>query len=84
MYIIHFQVTGTGGFPYDMLRYDRCFPSDTGSTQSMEVDRDVRYSKETRVIKLTTYSTKKTWEPTNARWNSFGWGVTQVDEPQKA
>jgi hypothetical protein len=84
MYAIHFEVLGRGGFPYDMLRHDRCFPSDTGSAQSMEVEPDVRYSNVDRTIKLTAYTTNKNWKPTTERWNSFQWGVFKVEEARKA
>ena len=83
MYIHTFEVMGRGHFPFDMLRYDHCFPRDTTSAQNMEVQPDVRH-REDRTIRLIAHSSSKTWEPTIERWNSFGWGVFKVEEARKA
>jgi len=87
-YYTDFEVTGRGGFPYDMLRYDRCYPTDTLSAQTMEIhdewapDAAMRV-KGDRTIKLRCIHSGKQWEPTKARWNSFGWGVTEIHEPRR-
>lgn len=61
---ITFQVTGKGVFPFDMLRYDGCYPMDTGSAQLLP---------ETvlRTIKLVAPD----GHCTEGRWNSFLWSV---------
>jgi len=83
VYFTDFEVTGHGWFPYDMLRYDQCYPIDTASAQSMEVAEDLRYSPTLRIIKLRAIHSSKQWEPTAARWNSFGWGVTKTEPARK-
>jgi hypothetical protein len=83
MWATTFEVEGNGGFPYDMLRYDTCFPLDTLSAQTMEVSSEVRYSGELRTIKLRCIHRYKTWVPTVARWNSFGWGLKSIEPAVK-
>ncbi len=63
-----FEVTGRGEFPIDMLRYDCCFPN-TGS-DSAAIMHDG-----TRTVSLVKYHADKEPLITDARWNSFGWGV---------
>lgn len=69
-----FKVTGRVRFPFDMLRYDSCYPAS---------ERD------SNVIEATTYDDKGPFEvelkshsesviyngPTDARWRSFCWQV---------
>ena len=72
MYIIDFEVSGAGSFPYDMLRYDACHPISGENTAAMvSYPGDVR---EVRTVKLRTYSaTKAGRQLTPDRWQSFGW-----------
>jgi hypothetical protein len=60
---IGFGVTGTGQFPFDMLRYDLCWPSS-------EFDSRLLGASHQRTIIL-----KGLKLPTAARWESFGWRV---------
>lgn len=59
-----FEVAGSGQFPFDMLRYDSCWPADEASAHRMAHDR------ERRTVKLFGYT-----QPTDARWASFMWRV---------
>lgn len=68
-----FIVRGRGPFPFDMLRFDSCYPATSTDAAKMEHHRD-----EDRSIKLTTDS----WlAPTKDRWASFLWGVTEEETP---
>jgi hypothetical protein len=65
-----FAVEGTGAFPIDMLRYDRCLPNDEIDSmliiESMQFDPDFTG---TRTIILRCYNRR----PTPQRWKTFGW-----------
>lgn len=59
---------GAGPFPFDMLRYDHCFPAD--ETYSGELGRD--HYQHDRVVVLAKYALQPgRW--TTDRWKSFGW-----------
>lgn len=75
-----FRVIGRGEFPYDMLRYDGCYPYDSESAAKLATPPVYRgeevYAKfrhERRVISLGTWKDQKYWQATAARWSSFGW-----------
>jgi hypothetical protein len=57
-------VTGRGVFPFDMLRYDRCYPADSNAAFNMDRTQDLRF------VKLNSWLV-----PTIDRWSSFGWSV---------
>ena len=64
----YFAVRGTGPFPFDMLRYDQCWPHrEMDSSLMRETDYD-----EERVVNLCSYGPTG---PTHRRWKSFGWTV---------
>lgn len=70
-----FVVEGTGRFPYDMLRYDHCWPYDSTDAFHMEYkpsDRSVRR------IRLQTYGDRFSVRPTTKRWESFTWRVIEA------
>jgi hypothetical protein len=65
-----FKVRGAGRFPYDMLRYDACWPATQDDVSAMQLeimhgDRSV------------TLSTQAKSAPTIGRWESFGWRVIE-------
>lgn len=64
-----YTVTGSGSFPFDMLRYDSCWPSDGNSAREMDSSWLVQRPG-LRTIHLTSYS-----PPTVGRWSSFLWRV---------
>jgi hypothetical protein len=64
-----YWVTGRGHFPFDMLRYDRCWPC-TGE-DAILIDYNQR-NREPRSIHLRSYQM-----PTIGRWSSFLWSVGQ-------
>lgn len=69
-----FTVTGHGVFPFDMLRYDRCFPATERDSHTVEhTTRGRLATGEARTVTLTMADPKRL--PTEARWQSFGWTV---------
>ena len=68
-YIQRFSVTGRGFFPFDMLRYDRCWPESQDDVTNLGLNEMVR------VVTLKRYSSVKGELPTIARWQSFRWEV---------
>lgn len=85
MYLTTFTVEGSGAFPFDMLRYDTCYPDSSVSVSFME-------GKEKRRVRLCRLSQYKPYlpnfiegrfkgsicTPTADRWESFGWVVVEV------
>lgn len=66
--VVNFEVSGRGRFPFDMLRYDRCWP-----TKEFEISKLGGYLAETTTISMAGYS-----QPTVDRWKSFGWLVSNI------
>jgi hypothetical protein len=69
-YFVRFTVEGSGIFPLDMLRYDRCYPrseNDANTAQDGRVRRQVEL--------LAPNRAEAYWQPTAGRWESFGWKV---------
>lgn len=73
MYVLEFEVSGVADFPFDMLRYDECFPARSEDVSKM-CGRDKR-----RSVTLRTYTTDRRQMPTDGRWKSFGWRVTKCE-----
>lgn len=67
MKLRQFVVSGRGTFPFDMLRYDACFPRGPEDSALMG-------ETEHRSVTLVTISQSA---PTIARWNSFNWSCTE-------
>ena len=70
LYVSILAVTGSGPFPFDMLRRDRCFPLSEDDAFMVGYDRDDK----TRIVQLVRFSEDGTGA-TRARWQSFGWEV---------
>lgn len=67
-----FVVEGYGTFPFDMLRYDSCWPlTESDALKLHWVPGDGNGH---RSIALTTLHEPR-WEPTEGRWSSFTWKV---------
>jgi hypothetical protein len=74
-YLQKATVTGRGGFPLDMLRYDSCWPSspdDVSKIHASFIERDT-YS---ITLSRTTDSARSQW--TADRWFSFGWALQEI------
>lgn len=67
-----YYVTGRGDFPFDMLRYDACWPA-TGDDAAKLAPRNLQTH---RSILMRSYK-----EPEIGRWSSFGWpaGTEKLD-----
>lgn len=65
-----FEVTGTGKFPVDMLRYDCCWPAREGTDT-----RPILGDNDDGSLKVQTIRLESHKEPTTRRWQSFGWRV---------
>lgn len=66
-----FTVAGSGQFPLDMLRRDKCHPQ-------AEIDAttaQARGSSLDRHVTLERQRGDRWWHPTFGRWQSFGWRV---------
>lgn len=68
-----FIVAGAGEFPFDMLRYDSCFPHD--QTDAWQI----RHEEQREVTLIHRHIDSRKWRPTIERWRSFGWVVIEID-----
>jgi hypothetical protein len=73
---VSFIVEGSGEFPFDMLRYDSCFPRDEGQARQMGDTHERRRVHLVRRIPADVPFP----EPTVARWESFLWRVVPLHE----
>lgn len=65
-----FTVTGSGPFPFDMLRYDQCWPYESEDAAKMSGDEIRSIVLQTDWKRVITYK----------RWSSFTWeAVPGVD-----
>lgn len=70
-----YEVQGKGGFPLDMLRYDRCwFARETDSLMVLGARKASDYVIRVRGLQ----------PPTEARWKSFGWVLATAADKQVA
>lgn len=68
--IKYFAVIGSGAFPMDMLRYDRCWPVDSNDAANLtDYNSSVDLSLKRRAVVLGTVADRNTPD----RWSSFGW-----------
>lgn len=65
-----YYVTGSGIFPFDMMRFDSCWPATGEDAAKLEWERMGERGRNLRSIRMESYS-----EPTIARWSSFNWSV---------
>lgn len=71
-YTTKFKVKGRGQFPFDMLRYDGCYPHSSVDAAALSESR------ERRTVKLVMQS-RNDFGPTVERWASFCWEVVVED-----
>lgn len=73
-----FTVEGTGEFPYDMLRYDQCWPhySEDASALGSPYTAEERRSRRRVVLECAHDS-----GPCEERWASFTWRVVERGMP---
>ena len=70
-------VEGSGEFPYDMLRYDACWPRTEQDAHQMNLAATCQG--DVRRVELLTYKEYKSWQPTVGRWHSMGWKVIECE-----
>jgi hypothetical protein len=76
-----YYVTGRGYFPFDMLRYDACWPASGEDAARIEWEfakPGDKVRRDQRSVRLRSYR-----EPTVDRWTSFGWSVGVHDFTEK-
>ena len=67
---LRFIVEGTGEFPFDMLRYDQCWPA--GEVDASQMMEHNNHGLVKRKVVLETFNKHA---PTSGRWASFLWRV---------
>lgn len=72
MYEHKFTVEGRGQFPFDMLRYDGCFPAREAESVKLE-----HFERGERTVDLIHRCEDRHWMPMDDRWRSFGWRVVK-------
>jgi len=77
-----FKVTGSFGFPLDMLRYDACFPAD--EQQSALIGHTFVAPRKAITVRLARYTRRDMATITPERWESFGWRVEPRSVEEKA
>ena len=70
-----FTVEGRDPFPMDMLRYDACWPADTGGALAISWSHTREPGPGNHKITLNTWLVGITPE----RWQSFGWTVVSQE-----
>lgn len=73
MKIYKFTVTGHGPFPFDMLRYDKCYPDTSEDVVKMDKPTP-RLGLDPRSVNMSSTA----GAPTAERWSSFGWTVNAL------
>jgi hypothetical protein len=68
--IYEYFVTGHGTFPFDMLRFDSCWPASGEDAAKLEWFTEGHAYRKNRSIRMRSYR-----EPTVDRWSSFNWSV---------
>ena len=72
--IYTYEVTGTGSFPLDMLRYDAAYPASPRAVDTlMDASRGFNATSGVRF----TLRLRSHYPPTIERWRSFTWGVVK-------
>jgi hypothetical protein len=69
-----FTVIGHGKFPIDMLRYNACFPYQSGD--STKIAHSIKFAEERNEYKINLCQPAGYSPPNIERWRSFGWEVT--------
>jgi hypothetical protein len=76
-YLQTFKVIGSGGFPFDMLRYDKCYPASSDDSAQLDDPRHYKMSDKPRTIELMRYVMVRHNVPTAEKWKSFGWKLIE-------
>jgi len=69
-----FSVEGSGEFPLDMLRFDRCWPSGAGDAAQIGAHYGMADPEAVRA-RTVALETAEKYAPNRQRWLSFRWRV---------
>ena len=72
-HLYKYEVTGNGIFPWDMLRYDCCWPASSEDAFNLEKPTDPEKRVKPRTVRMSSIQA-----PTEGRWTSFLWRVEHV------
>lgn len=79
LYIFRFTVEGSGEFPFDMLRYDECFPRHESEARGLaRTYANGKADINRHTVELVSRGRARHWLPNVGRWRSFGWEVKPV------
>ena len=67
---VRFKVDGIGDFPFDMLRYDACYPATSEDASRLS-------ERPSGLYRIGLIAHTSLGAPTVGRWNSFGWRVVK-------
>lgn len=76
-YFYRFTVESQYPFPTDMLRYDECWPADSESAHMIALSHEIQGELGKRTY---TLNTRIPTGPTVARWESFMFKVTEIED----
>ena len=76
---VRFTVEGSGTFPFDMLRYDACWP-ESESRDSYRLAADYGNDKNPPSRRQVTLLSDNRHAPTYGRWESFTWKVISSEK----
>jgi hypothetical protein len=68
---LFFVVEGDGRFPFDMLRYDQCWPASEADSLRLADE----WTAPRRIVLITDSVTAPTVDP----WRSHGWSVVHTE-----
>jgi hypothetical protein len=77
VFAYQFRVTPVGvicgSFPFDMLRYDGCYPAtgDDAARMTLAPREKFKFTEEITLEKIACTG----WKPGVERWRSFGWNI---------
>lgn len=77
-YVNIVTVRGTGYFPIDMLRYDRCTPATEEDSGNIVRDMPTAEGYSERTVDVRYEGPTKEPHVTVDRWKSFGWTVVST------
>ena len=84
MYITTFKVEGRGIFPFDMLRYDACYPKSSADASVMAVTvMPGSQGEKSEVTLCVAHKRRDDHVITHERWQSFGWVAFGIEQPKR-
>lgn len=77
----YFTVRGRGEFPWDMLRYDQCWPTDESDICKILPRYETNDPKRSFSVRDVRLGSTKNWMMlSRKRWESFGWAVIESEQ----